>query len=159
MFLIGGPTKATKPSAIFLRSGDVMVMTGPSRQAYHAVPRIVLVREEPWNEEQFKKKVCEFKGEITVNEEKYIDQNKSTFSTYSLEGNLSKIGSHDGEYRMKENIENAFNEHNNNSHERKTNEDLSDNSDISDILNYIKNSRINMNVRQVLMPSMNKLPR
>ncbi|KHJ42244.1 putative alkylated DNA repair protein AlkB [Trichuris suis] len=41
VFLIGGSTKETEPTALVLRSGDVLVMSGPSRLAYHAVPRIV----------------------------------------------------------------------------------------------------------------------
>ncbi|GAB6021315.1 hypothetical protein CHUAL_014129 [Chamberlinius hualienensis] len=41
LFLLGGATKDTEPSAMFLRSGDIMVMSGPSRLSYHAVPRIL----------------------------------------------------------------------------------------------------------------------
>ncbi|XP_037527458.1 nucleic acid dioxygenase ALKBH1 [Rhipicephalus sanguineus] len=51
VFLIGGATKDVKPTAMFLKSGDVVVMTGESRLAYHAVP-LVLPREDggmPWN--------------------------------------------------------------------------------------------------------------
>ncbi|KAL3874108.1 hypothetical protein ACJMK2_037168 [Sinanodonta woodiana] len=40
IFLIGGQTKATKPTALFLHSGDICVMSGAARLAYHAVPRI-----------------------------------------------------------------------------------------------------------------------
>ncbi|KAI8374360.1 uncharacterized protein BYT42DRAFT_606289 [Radiomyces spectabilis] len=41
IYLIGGPTKDTAPVPLCLRSGDVVVMTGPSRKAYHGVPRIL----------------------------------------------------------------------------------------------------------------------
>lgn len=41
IFLIGGPSKATKPDAVLLRNGDVLIMTEQARQSYHAVPRIV----------------------------------------------------------------------------------------------------------------------
>lgn len=41
IFLIGGITKETKPSAIMLHSGDICVMSGQSRLVYHAVPRIM----------------------------------------------------------------------------------------------------------------------
>lgn len=40
VFLMGGPSLDDRPSALWLRSGDVMIMTGPSRLCYHAVPRI-----------------------------------------------------------------------------------------------------------------------
>ncbi|XP_017287155.1 nucleic acid dioxygenase ALKBH1 [Kryptolebias marmoratus] len=41
IFLLGGPRKQDPPTAMFMHSGDVMVMSGPSRLLYHAVPRIV----------------------------------------------------------------------------------------------------------------------
>ncbi|XP_071962026.1 nucleic acid dioxygenase ALKBH1-like [Antedon mediterranea] len=46
VFLIGGPTKTTKPVAMFVNSGDVIVMSGSARLAYHAVPRIIPARSE-----------------------------------------------------------------------------------------------------------------
>ncbi|OQV16861.1 putative DNA oxidative demethylase ALKBH1 [Hypsibius exemplaris] len=39
VFLIGAD-KADWPSAVILRSGDVFVMTGPSRLAFHGVPKV-----------------------------------------------------------------------------------------------------------------------
>lgn len=41
IFLIGGPSINDKPSAVFLRSGDIAVMSKSSRLSYHAVPRIM----------------------------------------------------------------------------------------------------------------------
>jgi len=41
IYLIGGQTRDVKPEAIWVRSGDVMLMTGASRTAFHAVPRII----------------------------------------------------------------------------------------------------------------------
>lgn len=41
IFLIGGPNKNIEPSAIFLRNGDVLVMSHEARQSYHAVPKIL----------------------------------------------------------------------------------------------------------------------
>lgn len=35
IFLIGGRSKDVKPLPLLLRSGDVVIMAGPSRQAYH----------------------------------------------------------------------------------------------------------------------------
>nr|XP_054759602.1 nucleic acid dioxygenase ALKBH1-like [Lytechinus pictus] len=46
IFLVGGTTKATKPMALHLRSGDVIVLGGASRLAYHAVPRIMYAHKE-----------------------------------------------------------------------------------------------------------------
>ena len=41
IFLIGDSSLATVPSALVLRSGDVLLMERESRLAYHAVPRIL----------------------------------------------------------------------------------------------------------------------
>ncbi|KAM7349787.1 alpha-ketoglutarate-dependent dioxygenase AlkB isoform 2-T2 [Cochliomyia hominivorax] len=49
IFLIGGETREEKPSALFLESGDVLVMSQQSRLCYHAVPRVMKSRQETWN--------------------------------------------------------------------------------------------------------------
>ena len=36
-----GSEKSSPPTPFFIRSGDVLIMSGPSRMAYHAVPRIM----------------------------------------------------------------------------------------------------------------------
>jgi len=41
VFLIGGTTLAEPPTPILLRSGDVLVMAGESRMAYHALPKVL----------------------------------------------------------------------------------------------------------------------
>lgn len=41
VFLMGTDCRDDKPHAFYLRSGDVVAFTGPSRVAYHAVPRIL----------------------------------------------------------------------------------------------------------------------
>ncbi|KAK0210692.1 hypothetical protein DFS33DRAFT_1294803 [Desarmillaria ectypa] len=42
VFLIGGLTRDTEPVSILLRSGDIIIMSGPAcRRAYHGVPRIL----------------------------------------------------------------------------------------------------------------------
>jgi len=35
VFLLGGETKDTRPVSLFVKSGDLVVMTGASRTAYH----------------------------------------------------------------------------------------------------------------------------
>ena len=40
-FLVGGLTREQTPVAIKLHSGDVLVMEGSSRRAFHGVPRIL----------------------------------------------------------------------------------------------------------------------
>jgi len=41
VFLIGGRTRKVKPTALFIRSGDVVLMGGESRYCYHGVPRML----------------------------------------------------------------------------------------------------------------------
>lgn len=41
VFLMGGHTRHVPPSALRLRSGDVLVLAGPARACYHGVPRIL----------------------------------------------------------------------------------------------------------------------
>lgn len=49
LFLIGGETKDIKPDALFLHSGDILIMSKESRLCYHAVPRIISARGNPWD--------------------------------------------------------------------------------------------------------------
>ncbi|KAG0373345.1 hypothetical protein BGX24_011829 [Mortierella sp. AD032] len=41
IYLLGGPTREQSPTPILLQSGDILVMTGPCRSAFHGVPRII----------------------------------------------------------------------------------------------------------------------
>ncbi|CAH0559955.1 unnamed protein product [Brassicogethes aeneus] len=49
IFLLGGISKDTKPSAMFLRSGDVVIMSKESRLCYHGVPKIVKSNTKSWD--------------------------------------------------------------------------------------------------------------
>ncbi|XP_030459748.1 alpha-ketoglutarate-dependent dioxygenase alkB [Syzygium oleosum] len=40
IFLLGGKTRQDNPIAMFLRSGDVVLMAGEARECFHGVPRI-----------------------------------------------------------------------------------------------------------------------
>ncbi|EFN63303.1 Alkylated DNA repair protein alkB-like protein 1 [Camponotus floridanus] len=50
IFLIGGPKQEDPANAIFLRSGDVIIMSGNSRLRYHGVPKILSASKTPWND-------------------------------------------------------------------------------------------------------------
>ncbi|OBZ75919.1 Alpha-ketoglutarate-dependent dioxygenase alkB, partial [Grifola frondosa] len=53
VFLIGGLTRDVEPIPILLRSGDVVIMSGPAcRRAYHGVPRILEETLPPHLEEK-----------------------------------------------------------------------------------------------------------
>lgn len=40
VFLMGGQTKDVVPTAVWLHSGDAVILSGPSRHCYHGVPRV-----------------------------------------------------------------------------------------------------------------------
>eukprot|EP01125_Pyxidicula_operculata_P018766 TRINITY_DN6704_c0_g1_i1.p1 TRINITY_DN6704_c0_g1~~TRINITY_DN6704_c0_g1_i1.p1 ORF type:complete len:309 (-),score=37.47 TRINITY_DN6704_c0_g1_i1:11-937(-) len=73
VFLIGGRTREVEPVALFIRSGDVVIMGGESRYSFHAVPRMIMgsVPEDILNTE----------GDSTVppdweNTKEYISQSR-----------------------------------------------------------------------------------
>lgn len=45
IFLLGGKSKEDAPLAMFLRSGDVVLMAGEARECFHGVPRIFADKE------------------------------------------------------------------------------------------------------------------
>ncbi|XP_039310056.1 nucleic acid dioxygenase ALKBH1 isoform X2 [Solenopsis invicta] len=49
VFLIGGLKLEDPANAIFLRSGDVVIMSESSRLRYHGVPRILPALKAPWD--------------------------------------------------------------------------------------------------------------
>lgn len=49
VFLIGGQAQEDPASALFLKSGDIIVMSGESRLRYHGVPKILPAVEQPWD--------------------------------------------------------------------------------------------------------------
>lgn len=45
IFLLGGKSREDPPLAMFLRSGDVVLMAGEARECFHGVPRIFTDKE------------------------------------------------------------------------------------------------------------------
>jgi len=41
VFLIGGRTRDVIPTPLFIRSGDIVIMSGEARYCYHGVPRMI----------------------------------------------------------------------------------------------------------------------
>ncbi|KAF9422913.1 hypothetical protein HW555_001456 [Spodoptera exigua] len=113
IFLIGGKDKSVEPSAILIKSGDIVVMSKEARLCYHAVPKILPSPDSPWEESNisdvFSNKVSSFK---------YISEPDEFVGT------------------MNENIDNKI---------------------WNRFRNYIQESRINMNVRQVLNENQNSI--
>ena len=47
LFLIGGRSRSVTPTAVLVRSGDAVIMSGESRYCYHGVPVILPIDFEP----------------------------------------------------------------------------------------------------------------
>ena len=41
VFLMGGETREVQPTAVYIKSGDIVIMSGESRKWYHGVPRML----------------------------------------------------------------------------------------------------------------------
>ncbi|KAL2484432.1 Alpha-ketoglutarate-dependent dioxygenase alkB [Abeliophyllum distichum] len=67
IFLLGGKSREQTPIAMFLRSGDVMLMAGEARECFHGVPRIFT---DPEN------------TEITPLESQFSDEDHTSFLDY-----------------------------------------------------------------------------
>ncbi|CUA70280.1 Alpha-ketoglutarate-dependent dioxygenase alkB [Rhizoctonia solani] len=68
IFLIGGLTRDVEPLAILLRSGDVVIMSGPGcRRAYHGVPRILENSTPGYLMEEGGRVVCEYIKNARIN--------------------------------------------------------------------------------------------
>jgi len=63
IFLLGGTSLDTKPTAMFLNSGDIIIMSKESRLCYHGVPKIICATNRSWNQNDIKKdEITNFKG-------------------------------------------------------------------------------------------------
>ncbi|CAL9120662.1 Alpha-ketoglutarate-dependent dioxygenase [Musa troglodytarum] len=59
IFLLGGKSREDMPVSMFLRSGDIILMTGQARECFHGVPRIFIDDEHAENSDLLSK----FSGE------------------------------------------------------------------------------------------------
>lgn len=67
IFLLGGKSRLDEPMAMFLRSGDVVLMAGEARECFHGVPRIFTDEEN---------------AEITPIEHRFSEQDDRSFLEY-----------------------------------------------------------------------------
>lgn len=63
IFLLGGPSLDVAPTAMYIKSGDIVIMSGQSRKCYHGIPKIVPSLEAPWSTSSYsgrdeKNEVC-----------------------------------------------------------------------------------------------------
>ncbi|XP_051153400.1 nucleic acid dioxygenase ALKBH1 isoform X2 [Leptopilina boulardi] len=71
IFLIGGHSVNDTAEAMFLRSGDIVVMSKQSRLCYHGVPRILSAYIQPWECDR-KFDDHNFRDHITNNDEDWL---------------------------------------------------------------------------------------
>ncbi|KAK2582458.1 hypothetical protein KPH14_004764 [Odynerus spinipes] len=75
IFLIGGLSQEDPADALFLRSGDIVVMADKSRLRYHGVPKILSSHSIPWdkNETEYIKN-CAWNENDWKHAKKYISE-------------------------------------------------------------------------------------
>jgi alkylated DNA repair protein alkB family protein 1 len=135
VFLLGGLSVDEKPAAIFIHSGDIIIMSGVSRLCYHGIPRILSTDKTPWNvvdsrAECIQRDYCD--DSVVCDIEDYGSARRSRKET-----NSTFFSSYFSSEIINSCAENYFWE---------------------PFGNYLRTSRINMNVRQVLHPAKKSLP-
>jgi alkylated DNA repair protein alkB family protein 1 len=135
VFLLGGLSVDEKPVAMFIHSGDIVIMSGVSRLCYHGIPRILSMDKTPWNvvdsrAECMERICCDYP--VMGDTEDYRNARRLRKET-----NPTFFPSYFSSEIINSCAENYFWE---------------------PFGNYLRTSRINMNVRQVLQPAMKSLP-
>jgi alkylated DNA repair protein alkB family protein 1 len=135
VFLLGGLSVDEKPAAVFIHSGDIIIMSGVSRHCYHGIPRILSTDKTPWNVvdsrvECIQGDCCDYS--VVCDTEDYESVRRC-----GKETNSTLFPSYFSSEIINSCAENYFWE---------------------PFGNYLRTSRINMNVRQVLQPDMKSLP-
>ncbi|XKL66078.1 hypothetical protein PGB90_009498 [Kerria lacca] len=120
IFLIGGDTLNESPDAIFLESGDIVLMVGNSRFSYHGVPKIIRSRYEYWND--FTEN--DANKNFIIKNESLHNQNTNKHVEYIAYGGFERV----------------------------TMEKVANTEYWRPFASYIKNARINLNIRQVFFP-------
>lgn len=133
--MLGGTSLDVAPTAMYIKSGDIVIMSGHSRKCYHGIPKIVPAEECPWDA-----------GEVSLCDREKLAESQNERSVDSLDGHPCKRA------RVDENPAEK-------SDSKLTKSTLLKDDIVSNLLNdefwkpfkmYIARSRINMNVRQVL---------
>lgn len=129
IFLLGGRTIDVPPTAMYLHSGDIVIMSEEARLSYHGVPKILKTNKKSWNY------TSDIYGKSETKESSEFKKiNKTDGNCIEKENNLEK--SSDKllpKFYSKVTVENC----------------LSENFWLP-FESYLKTSRININVRQVL---------
>lgn len=180
-----------KPLSVFLRSGDVCVMSGDCRLAYHAVPRILApTSEEPLislfslrhvhlcavsDSITVKSSNCEFHNDVkndkTEHRSKDVASTGNKPSTNFIKSTHSDLG-HCENAEVAHKATDMMNTSDHLQCKTSSFKDYDDhidqvNSNIEEVvaaldfhpfLVYLRSSRINLNIRQVLPPGVEKLP-
>ncbi|XP_031569307.1 nucleic acid dioxygenase ALKBH1-like [Actinia tenebrosa] len=140
IFLLGGKSRDDAPVPMYMRSGDIMVMAGKSRLAYHAVPRVLsppsdqksipsCLKPPCFDQSQHKLLSCPSKAMDTISTNEQSEHKTVRREAGEL---LTKRKNLDGE-ECASGVSLSL---------EKTETDL--------ILQYLSCSRININIRQVL---------
>ncbi len=87
IFLVGGQSKAVRPSAVRLNSGDIVIMSGQARLAFHGVPKIM---KDPSLETTFTYETASVQHQALGSNEFYVsDQEWSDFYEYIKDNRIN----------------------------------------------------------------------
>jgi alkylated DNA repair protein alkB family protein 1 len=128
VFLLGGLGIDEKPTAMLIRSGDVVIMSGGSRLCYHGVPRILSADKMPWNDVDT---VSDCPQKSCCDHSATCDEDRGSTEGLRKETNMASFPPCYSLEIIDSCVENNFWE---------------------PFGNYLRTSRINMNVRQVHYP-------
>ena len=143
IFLIGGKNKNEKPTPILIRSGDVIVMSKDSRYAYHGIPGVVSHNFH----HDIEHHQCKRHGTISTFNESCCDichlihcgnQGIECLERINFVDNLLITSSQ---------------AHCNEVKSSQLNENVKDTTILNPVLEYLKQGRININVRRVAQPN------
>lgn len=154
--MIGGHTKTVEPEAVYLRDGDVVIMSGQARMAYHAVPK-VLPHDFPIDTQIQQSKLDVRSHCLDPNPNRETSTDPETQATLNAE--VSVIVAVDITSCKRRNDDHTLTRDNKRSksesdgmHCTDTYNKVTDNEFWRPFSDYLRDSRININIRQMFEP-------
>jgi alkylated DNA repair protein alkB family protein 1 len=133
VFLLGGLGIDEKPTALLIRSGDVVIMSGVSRLCYHGVPRILSTDKMPWNDVDIESECPQRSRDCSATCDA---EDRGSTEDLRKKTNLASFPPCYSFEIIHSCVKDCF---------------------WKPFGNYLRTSRINMNVRQVLLPGVKSL--
>ncbi|XP_005096742.1 nucleic acid dioxygenase ALKBH1 [Aplysia californica] len=160
IFMLGGAEKSTPPMSLMLHSGDICIMSGSSRLSYHAVPKILAPpAEQPVpkcfslhpEEESLapqSSETCGSRNAVTKDAQELDSESDAASGFSTTEQQIGNSCSNDT--CLRDSVVKDVNE---------SIKHVMSSLEFKPFEVYITSSRINLNIRQVLPPGFDQLPK